>query len=97
MRNFRRTVLSAHLAALLLLPATSGPSQTLPDLGDVSQSVISPAQERKLGEATMRQVHGSGAYLDDPDRIPTSSSSRSPIPPSTPSRCRAGTSACTAG
>ena len=67
MRNFRRTVLSAHLAALLLLPATSGPSQTLPDLGDVSQSVISPAQERKLGEATMRQVHGSGAYLDDPE------------------------------
>ena len=50
-----------------LLPAQSGPTQTLPELGDSSQAVISPAQERKLGEATMRQVHGSGAYLEDPE------------------------------
>ena len=55
------------LAALSLVPATLVPSQTLPDLGDASQAVISPAQERKLGEATMRQVHASGAYLDDPE------------------------------
>jgi len=63
----RRPSLCASLLALLVLPATSGPSQTLPDLGDASQAVISPAQERKLGEAVMRQVHSSGGYLDDPE------------------------------
>jgi predicted Zn-dependent protease len=41
------------------------PGQKLPDLGDSSQTVMSPAQERKLGEAIMRQVRASGAYLDD--------------------------------
>ncbi|MEP6701992.1 MAG: M48 family metalloprotease [Betaproteobacteria bacterium] len=67
MQFFRRPFLTAPLLALMMLPATSGPSQTLPDLGDVSQSVMSPAQERKLGESIMRQVHSSGAYLDDPE------------------------------
>ena len=62
--------LFAHLLAIAgLLPAQSGPSQTLPDLGDSSQVVISPAQERKLGEATMRQVYASGGYLDDPEVV----------------------------
>jgi predicted Zn-dependent protease len=70
MRSSSRRLLFAHLLAIAgLLPAQSGPSQTLPDLGDSSQSVISPAQERKLGEATMRQVHASGAYLDDPEVV----------------------------
>lgn len=68
MRFPHRRVLIAHLLAIAgLLPAQSGPSQTLPDLGDSSQAVISPAQERKLGESTMRQVYASGAYLDDPE------------------------------
>jgi predicted Zn-dependent protease len=58
---------SALILLLSLMPVASAPSQTLPDLGDASQAVISPAQEKKLGEATMRQVHGSGAYLDDPE------------------------------
>jgi len=40
---------------------------TLPDLGDESQSFASPAQERRLGETVMRQIHGSGGYLDDPE------------------------------
>jgi predicted Zn-dependent protease len=66
MRIPRRPIVSA-LIYLLVFPAASGPSQTLPDLGDAAQAVISPAQERKLGEATMRQVHASGAYLDDPE------------------------------
>lgn len=68
MRPSRRRVLFAHLIVIAgLLPAQSGPGQTLPELGDASQAVISPAQERKLGEATMRQVHSSGGYLDDPE------------------------------
>lgn len=65
--SFCRAI-SVHLIVIagLLLPQ-SLPSQTLPDLGDSAQSIISPAQERKLGEATMRQVHASGAYLADPE------------------------------
>ncbi|MBK9607353.1 MAG: M48 family metallopeptidase [Betaproteobacteria bacterium] len=68
MHFYTRRVIFAHLFVIAgSLAAQSGPSQPLPDLGDSSQAVISPAQERKLGEATMRQVHASGAYLDDPE------------------------------
>jgi len=66
LRQLRLSVLWATLA-LMLVPATNVPSQILPDLGDASQAVVSPAQERKLGEAAMRQIHASGAYLDDPE------------------------------
>jgi predicted Zn-dependent protease len=41
--------------------------QRLPDLGDVSQSDFSPAQERKLGETVMRQLRASGGYMNDPE------------------------------
>ncbi len=37
----------------------------LPDLGDVSSAVITPAQERRLGESVMRQIRADPAYLDD--------------------------------
>ncbi|MEO8344193.1 MAG: M48 family metalloprotease [Betaproteobacteria bacterium] len=47
--------------------ATLSPGQKLPDLGDSSQSVMSPAQERKLGEAIVREIRGGGGYLDDPE------------------------------
>jgi predicted Zn-dependent protease len=39
----------------------------LPDLGDVSQSVFSPAAERKLGEEIMREIRMDRAFLDDPE------------------------------
>ena len=39
----------------------------LPDLGDASQSALSPAQERKLGEGIMGQIRADPAYLDDPE------------------------------
>jgi predicted Zn-dependent protease len=45
-------------------PANPAP---LPDLGDASQADLSPAQERKLGEAIIRQVRASGAYMNDPE------------------------------
>jgi beta-barrel assembly-enhancing protease len=41
------------------------PSQKLPDLGDSSQALMSPAQERKLGEAIVRQIRAGGGYLED--------------------------------
>ena len=67
MRNRSRRLALAALALAATTSAFDAGTQTLPDLGDSSQAVISPAQERKLGEEAMRQVHASGAYLDDPE------------------------------
>jgi predicted Zn-dependent protease len=39
----------------------------LPDLGDASQADMSPRQERKLGEAVVRQIRASGGYMNDPE------------------------------
>ncbi|MCC6196379.1 MAG: M48 family metallopeptidase [Burkholderiales bacterium] len=39
----------------------------LPDLGDSSQAAFTPAQERKVGEAIMRQIRAQGGYLQDPE------------------------------
>jgi len=50
------------------IPGTAvplSPSQKLPDLGDSSQTMMSPAQERKLGESIVRQIRGGGGYLED--------------------------------
>ncbi len=43
------------------------PAQQLPDLGDSSQAALSPAQERKIGEAIVRQIRAQGFYLQDPE------------------------------
>lgn len=40
-------------------------ANSLPDLGDVSETAISPAQERRLGENIMRSIRDHPAYLDD--------------------------------
>jgi predicted Zn-dependent protease len=39
----------------------------LPDLGDASATVVSPAQERRLGEEFMRYARQSLAFADDPE------------------------------
>ena len=65
-RRLRFTRIAPFVAGCALAAATVF-AQTLPDLGDASRAVISPAQERKLGDAAMREVHASGAYLDDPE------------------------------
>jgi predicted Zn-dependent protease len=49
-----------------LMPSSAG-TQTLPDLGDESQALFSPAQERKLGQSVVRQIRMQGAILDDPE------------------------------
>jgi len=51
---------------LPLVPRPGEPSP-LPDLGDASQADLSPAQERKLGEAIIRQVRAGGGYMNDPE------------------------------
>src|SRR6185312_2203150 len=55
------------MAALLTLSPLAAAQQNLPDLGDPSLVAMSAAQERKLGESVMREVRGSGAYLNDPE------------------------------
>ncbi len=49
--------------ALAMGPAALG--QGLPDLGDVSQSEMSPLQERRLGESIMREIYADRSYSDD--------------------------------
>ena len=49
-------------------PVTSTPPRTnLPDLGDSAQAVMSPAQERRIGDAALKQLRAQGAYLNDPE------------------------------
>jgi len=42
-------------------------AQALPELGDSSQVLLSPAQERKLGETVIRQLRAQGGYMNDPE------------------------------
>lgn len=63
-----RSIYSGSGVPVPPVPATNPPATlTLPDLGDESQSIATPAQERKLGESVVRQIRASGAYLDDPE------------------------------
>jgi predicted Zn-dependent protease len=57
----------AWIAVSLAMTPVSFAQQNLPDLGDPSQAILSGAQERKLGESVMRQIRGSGGYLNDPE------------------------------
>lgn len=51
------------LVLLCLSPCAVGDG--LPDLGDISQTVLSPAQERQIGQQSMMQIRASKQYLDD--------------------------------
>jgi len=50
-----------------LPPVGTAYAQALPDLGDISQVKLSPAQERKLGEAIVREARAQGGILNDPE------------------------------
>jgi predicted Zn-dependent protease len=51
------------LFALPLIAHADG----LPDLGDISQEVVSPQQERQIGEQSMFQIRANDKYMDDPE------------------------------
>ena len=57
-------LLSACL--LLSLSLQAAPLPELPDIGDASGNVISPAAERRLGQAFMRSIRASEKVLEDP-------------------------------
>jgi predicted Zn-dependent protease len=46
-------------------PGPQGPN--LPDLGDSSQTEITPQVERRIGESIMREIRRDPAYVDDPE------------------------------
>ncbi len=67
-----RRLIVAAVSCALVLPGTVGPivhAQTpdLPALGDVAADDLSPANERRLGEAIMLEARRDPAYLSDPD------------------------------
>lgn len=60
--SVRATYLFTVLFALLVPNALA---EGLPDLGDYSQSVLTPLDERRIGEEVMREIRGSGELLND--------------------------------
>lgn len=54
------------LLLIVCLCAVRSSAQPLPDLGDASQAVFSPALERRLGESIMERVRADRTYSDDP-------------------------------
>ena len=54
-------------ALLLVAPASNASPSNLPNLGDESGIVISPVEERKIGERVFRQIRGSLRYVSDPE------------------------------
>ena len=58
-----KKLLITAFVALPLLAFADG----LPDLGDVSQELISPQMERQIGEQSMFQIRSDKTYMDDPE------------------------------
>ncbi|MDR2244545.1 MAG: M48 family metalloprotease [Burkholderiales bacterium] len=54
-------------APIFSLPATAQNLYNLPELGDASQSALSPSQERRLGESIIHELRASGHYMNDPE------------------------------
>lgn len=68
-RRRSRTLIALVALALGLQPVGGfgAPGNGLPDLGDESQAMLTPGQERRMGETVVRQIRGAGAYLEDPE------------------------------
>ncbi|MCZ7565267.1 MAG: M48 family metalloprotease [Burkholderiales bacterium] len=60
-------VLAVALAVAPLEAAPPAAAQNLPDLGEASQADFSPAEERRIGEAIMRDIRRDPAYVADPE------------------------------
>lgn len=54
-----------HLWSVLLLLAPLALAEGLPDLGDYSQTVLPPQEERRIGEEIMREIRASGQLVGD--------------------------------
>ena len=58
-------IAAACLSLALFVPQS--PAQTLPELGDTSGALLSPALERKIGEQAIQEIRREPNYLDDPE------------------------------
>ncbi len=72
MSPFVARCLSLTVAATLtvqpfVVPVVRAQTQELPSLGDAGADDLSPANERRLGEAIMLDVRQDTSYMDDPD------------------------------
>ena len=56
----------SYLIILLFLFMPRVLAEGLPELGETSQTTLSPLQERQLGESIMREIRADPSYLDDP-------------------------------
>lgn len=67
----RRAITGVLCLTMAFQPLAFAPvaaqANRLPDLGDESQALVTPVQERKMGESVVRQIRGAGAYLEDPE------------------------------
>ena len=65
----RSTVLSllSATAVAIVACAAAGADIDLPEIGDSAGGIISPAQERKIGEAVLAQARQHAAVIDDPE------------------------------
>jgi predicted Zn-dependent protease len=63
----RRAALAALFFAAECLSTAALADDSLPDLGDAAQAMVTPQDERRLGEQSMGQVRSAGGYLDDPE------------------------------
>ena len=64
----RNLGIRAALLACALGASAPAPAQSeLPDFGDVSAGTLSPAEERRLGEAFLREVRARLPLVDDPE------------------------------
>ena len=54
-------------ALLLLCFSLPAVGEGLPNLGDISQTVLTPLQERQIGQQSMLQIRAGKQFLDDPE------------------------------
>jgi len=64
----RNRAAAAALVFALFGQSTAGIAESgLPELGEAAQSVLTPQDERRLGEQSMLQIRAGGGYFDDPE------------------------------
>lgn len=65
--SIKTSVLAFLLAGIVTAPAQQPLAIELPSMGDTSGAVISPEEERRLGEGLMRQIRQSTLLVNDPE------------------------------
>lgn len=63
--RYHNSMKLSYLLAGVLLLAPAALAEGLPDLGDYSQTVLTPQDERRIGEEIMREIRGSGELVND--------------------------------